>query len=70
MRVKRIAAHVAERLGCDGYNIMQNNGAAAGQTVRHIHFHIVPRHNGDALEFKSGKGDMKALEALAARVRM
>ena len=70
VRVKKVAAHLKEALPCDGFNILQNNGAAAGQTVRHIHFHIVPRRNGDALEFKSGKGDMKALEALAARVRM
>ena len=70
LRVKKVATHLKDALPCDGFNILQNNGAAAGQTVRHIHFHIVPRHNGDALEFKSGKGDMKALEALAARVRM
>ena len=70
LRVKKVATHLKNALPCDGFNILQNNGAAAGQTVRHIHFHIVPRHNGDALEFKSGKGDMKALEALAARVRM
>lgn len=70
LRVKKVATHLKDALPCDGFNILQNNGAAAGQTVRHIHFHIVPRRNGDALEFKSGKGDMKALEALAARVRM
>ena len=70
VRVKRIAAHVAERLGCDGYNVMQNNGAAAGQTVRHIHFHIVPRWNGDPLAFSNTKGDMDALKALADRLRM
>ena len=70
LRVKKVATHLKEALPCDGFNILQNNGAAAGQTVRHIHFHIVPRRNGDALEFESGKGDMKALEALAARVRM
>ena len=70
LRVKKVATHLKEALPCDGFNILQNNGAAAGQTVRHIHFHIVPRRNGDALEFKSGKGDIKALEALAARVRM
>ena len=69
LRVKKVATHLKEALPCDGFNILQNNGAAAGQTVRHIHFHIVPRRNGDALEFKSGKGDIKALEALAARVR-
>ena len=70
VRVKKVAARLKETLPCDGFNILQNNGAAAGQTVRHIHFHIVPRRSGDALEFKSGKGDMKALEELAARVRM
>ena len=70
LRVKKVASHLKEALPCDGFNILQNNGEAAGQTVRHIHFHIVPRRKGDALEFKSGKGDMKALEALAARVRM
>ena len=70
LRVKKVATHLKDALPCDGFNILQNNGEAAGQTVRHIHFHIVPRRKGDALEFKSGKGDMKALEALAARVRM
>ena len=69
-RVKKVASHLKKALPCDGFNILQNNGAAAGQTVRHIHFHIVPRRGGDALEFKNSKGDMKALEALAARVRM
>ena len=42
LRVKKVAAHVKEKLGCDGFNILQNNGEAAGQTVKHIHFHIVP----------------------------
>lgn len=70
VRVKKIAAHIKERLGCDGFNILQNNGEAAGQTVRHIHFHIVPRWNGDPLAFENSKGDMKALEALAAQLRM
>ena len=69
-RVKKVAAHLKTALPCDGFNILQNNGAAAGQTVRHIHFHIVPRHNGDALEFKSGKGDMAALARLAERIRI
>lgn len=29
-------------LGCDGYNIVQNNGGAAGQTVFHFHMHLIP----------------------------
>ena len=70
VRVKRVAAHVKEALGCDGFNILQNNGAAAGQTVRHIHFHIVPRWEGDPLVFENRAGDMEALKALADTLRM
>ena len=70
VRVKKVAAHVKEALGCDGFNILQNNGEAAGQTVRHIHFHIVPRWNGDPLAFENSKGDMEVLKALAAKLRM
>ena len=69
LRVKKVAAQVKERLGCDGFNILQNNGEAAGQTVRHIHFHIVPRWNGDPLAFENSKGDMEELKALAERIR-
>ena len=70
LRVKKVAAHVKEKLGCDGFNILQNNGEAAGQTVRHIHFHIVPRWNGDPLAFSNTKGDMDELKALAERIRL
>ena len=34
-------------LGCDGYNIVQNNGEAAGQTVFHFHLHLIPRYKDD-----------------------
>ena len=70
VRVKKVAAHPKEVLGCDGFNILQNNGEAAGQTVRHLHFHIVPRRTGDPLAFENRAGDMAALKALAERVRM
>ena len=69
-RVKKVAAHVAASLGCDGFNILQNNGEAAGQTVRHLHFHIVPRWTGDPLVFENHKGDMDALKALAEEIRL
>ncbi len=69
-RVRKVAAHLKEALGADGFNILQNNGAAAGQTVPHIHFHIIPRKNGDPLEFAGRKADMAELAALAARIRM
>ena len=69
-RVKKVAAHLKSALGCDGFHVLQNNGAAAGQTVGHIHFHIVPRRNGDPIEFANRPGDMEHLKALAARVAL
>ena len=69
-RVKRIAAHLKETLPCDGFNILQNNGEAAGQTVRHLHFHIVPRCTGATLAFENHPGDMAGLGELAERIRM
>lgn len=41
---KRLAAHMTETLGCDGFNIVQNNGEVAGQTVFHFHMHLIPRY--------------------------
>ena len=67
-RVKKVAAHIKTALGCDGFHNLQNNGAAAGQTVGHIHFHIVPRREGDPIEFANRPGDMEHLKALAARI--
>ncbi|MCR5751524.1 MAG: HIT family protein [Kiritimatiellae bacterium] len=70
-RVKLVAAHLKKALPCDGFNIAQNNGEVAGQTVKHVHFHIVPRYKGDdPLVFKGAKGDMERLAALAARLAM
>ena len=69
-RVKKVAAHLKDALPCDGFNILQNNGAAAGQTVMHLHFHIVPRYSGERIEFVSHKGDMDELKSLADRIRM
>lgn len=41
---KRLAAQMTETLGCDGFNIVQNNGEVAGQTVFHFHMHLIPRY--------------------------
>ena len=70
VRVRKVAMHIKESLSCDGFNILQNNGEAAGQTVKHLHFHIVPRLAGDDLRFVSAKGDMEKLAALAESLRM
>ncbi len=46
---KRIAKAQKKVLGCDGVNILQNNEPAAGQTVFHLHVHVVPRYNDDGI---------------------
>lgn len=45
---KKLAVIMRERLGCDGLNLVQNNGEAAGQTVSHFHLHMIPRYVGDS----------------------
>lgn len=44
---KNIASKMKDVLGCDGLNLVQNNGEMAGQTVFHFHMHIIPRYKGD-----------------------
>ena len=39
-----MAAKMTEKLGCDGFNLVQNNGETAGQTVFHFHMHLIPRY--------------------------
>ena len=44
---KKVAGTMKEKLSCDGLNLIQNNGEAAGQTVMHFHLHIIPRYAND-----------------------
>lgn len=44
---KKMAAFMTDRLGCKGFNIVQNNGEVAGQTVFHFHMHLIPRYTDD-----------------------
>lgn len=41
---QKIIKHVTPILECDGYNLLQNNGEVAGQTVFHFHMHLIPRY--------------------------
>jgi histidine triad (HIT) family protein len=68
--VKKVAGHLKSALGCEGFNILQNNGEAAGQTVMHIHFHIVPRYSSGPIAFENHPGDMDKLAALAEKLKM
>lgn len=47
--IQKIARAVVAATGADGCNITTNNGAAAGQSVFHNHWHIIPRFDGDGL---------------------
>ncbi len=47
---KKLASRMTEILKCDGFNIVQNNGEVAGQTVFHFHMHLIPRYIGDGNE--------------------
>jgi histidine triad (HIT) family protein len=44
---KRVAERMKDVLDCDGLNLVQNNGSAAGQTVMHFHLHVIPRYRND-----------------------
>ncbi len=67
---KRIAAQMKEKLGCDGFNIVQNNGETAGQTVFHFHMHLIPRYADDnqKIGWNPTSPDAEELEAIQNKI--
>lgn len=49
---KKVSPAIMEVLGCDGMNLLQNNGEAAGQTINHFHIHLIPRYKNDSIRIK------------------
>ncbi|WP_026836392.1 HIT domain-containing protein [Limisalsivibrio acetivorans] len=49
--LSKLAKAMKEALNCDGINIVQNNGKAAGQEVFHAHIHLIPRYENDGIRF-------------------
>ena len=68
--VQRLTPAICGAVEADGALIQQFNEAAAGQTVFHVHFHIIPRWEGVALKPHAGDmGDPEALAANAEKIR-
>ena len=67
---KKIAKKMKDVFGCDGVNIVQNNGVAAGQTVFHFHMHIIPRYKNDTVNvgWKPGEAKEDVINAIKNKV--
>jgi len=68
---KKLASAVKNATGCDGINIIQNNGKASGQVIFYFHMHIVPRYNEDGIGWHNSKQkdySEKQFEDMAAKL--
>ena len=59
---KKMITKMKKALNCDGFNVVQNNGAPAGQTVFHFHMHLIPRYEGDHAGFGWNTGELNAAD--------
>ena len=66
-----IARAMRDALGCDGMNIVQNNGEISGQTVLHFHLHLIPRYEGDGVQltWKPNESNEEELEEIRKAIR-
>jgi len=64
---KKMAIKMTNALNCDGFNLLQNNGEVAGQTVNHFHIHLIPRYENDGQKkhlFVPGESSQEELEEI------
>lgn len=68
---KKVATVLKEVLQCDGINIVQNNGEAAGQTVFHLHVHVIPRYKDDSVKITwvQGTADSDVIDEIIAKAK-
>lgn len=68
---KKVVNVLRDELDCDGYNVVQNNEEAAGQTVFHFHVHLIPRHKDDGvgLTWKMGELTDEDKEDVLSRIK-
>ena len=69
--VKKVSAALKKALGADGINILQSNGSVAGQVIKHVHFHVIPRFEGDGISFelKNGKLDEQVMDDIEKKIK-
>ena len=67
--VQKMSHAVMAAFGAEGVTIQQFNEAAGGQEVFHMHFHVLPRRDGDRLRPPGQMGDMEAIAGHAERIR-
>lgn len=67
---KKMASTMKEKLQCDGLNLVQNNGEAAGQTISHFHLHLIPRYvnDGQEINWVPGEPTQEELEAVRKEI--
>ncbi|MGE0479685.1 MAG: HIT family protein [Phycisphaerae bacterium] len=67
----RMGLRVMQATGAAAYNVLQNNGAEAGQIVMHVHLHVIPRRAGDGLGFRwhAHQRTAEQLRATGDRIR-
>lgn len=66
---KKIASVLKEVTGCEGINILQNNGEVAGQTVFHFHMHVIPRYKdgSDIIRWDQNELDQNIVDDIIAK---
>ncbi len=71
---QKVIKHATKILGCDGYNLLQNNGVVAGQTVFHFHMHLIPRYenmdNETLLKFVPQEVSGEEVKKIADAIRL
>ena len=67
---KKMMTQMTEKLGCEGFNLVQNNGELAGQTVFHFHMHMIPRYqnDGQTIGWKPGEPTQEELEEIRKQI--
>ena len=68
---KKVISKMTDIVGCDGYNVLQNNGETAGQTVFHFHMHLIPRYEKDdvTISWKQGTIIEELKEEIVSKMR-